>query len=84
MSQRLSKTIRENESLQKQLNDLGHQVQTLLREIARRQDPIIPSDDEPEADESGGPADNIDAEGLSTSMRVWSQGEDVDNVRRGI
>ena len=60
MSQRLSKTIRENESLQKQLNDLGRQVQTLLKEIARRQDPTIPSDEELEADESAGPADNID------------------------
>ncbi|KAH9009576.1 hypothetical protein EDB84DRAFT_1571134 [Lactarius hengduanensis] len=59
VSQRLSKTIRENESLQKQLNDLGRQVQTLLKEIARRQDPTIPSDEELEADEST-PADNID------------------------
>ncbi|KAI9435095.1 hypothetical protein H4582DRAFT_2080017 [Lactarius indigo] len=59
VSQRLAKTIRENESLQKQLNDLGRQVQTLLKEIARRQDPTIPSDEELEADEST-PADNID------------------------
>lgn len=60
VSQRLAKTIRENESLQKQLNDLGRQVQTLLKEIARRQDPTIPSDEELEADESTVPADNID------------------------
>ncbi|KAH8990434.1 hypothetical protein EDB86DRAFT_3080419 [Lactarius hatsudake] len=59
VSQRLAKTIRENESLQKQLNDLGRQVQTLLKEITRRQDPTIPSDEELEADEST-PADNID------------------------
>lgn len=54
------KTIRENESLQKQLNDLGRQVQTLLKEIARRQDPTIPSDEELEVDDSTAPADNID------------------------
>ena len=59
-SQRLTKTIRENELLQKQLNDLGRQVQTLLKEIARRQDPTLPSDEELEADDSTAPADNID------------------------
>jgi nucleoprotein TPR len=59
-SQRLTKTIRENDSLQKQLNDLGRQVQTLLKEIARRQDPTLPSDEELEADDSTAPADNID------------------------
>jgi nucleoprotein TPR len=32
----------------------------LLKEIARRQDPTIPSDDELEADESTSPAENID------------------------
>jgi nucleoprotein TPR len=43
------------------LNDLGRQVQTLLKEIARRQDPTIPSDEELEAEESSTtPADNID------------------------
>jgi nucleoprotein TPR len=61
VSQRLSKTIRENDSLQKQLNDLGRQVQTLLKEISRRQDPTIPSDEELEAEEANtSPADNID------------------------
>ena len=35
------------------------------------------------ADENTGPAVNIDAEGLSASMRVSSQGEDVDKVRSG-
>ena len=39
VSRRLKKTNRENELLQKQLNDLGRQVQALLKEIARRQDP---------------------------------------------
>ena len=60
VSQRLTKTNRENELLQKQLNDLGRQVQALLKEIARRQDPTIPSDEELEADESMAPAENID------------------------
>ena len=46
--------------LQRQLNDLGRQVQGLLKEIARRQDPTIPSDEELEADEGTAPADNID------------------------
>lgn len=59
-SQRLTKTNRENELLQKQLNDLGRQVQALLKEIARRQDPTIPSDEELEADEGNAPAENID------------------------
>jgi nucleoprotein TPR len=60
VSQRLAKTNRENQLLQKQLNDMGRQVQTLLKEIARRQDPTIPSDEELEADESTAPAENID------------------------
>jgi len=60
VSQRLTKTNRENGLLQKQLNDLGRQVQSLLKEIARRQDPTIPSDEELEADESTAPAENID------------------------
>lgn len=59
-SQRHKKTDRENKLLQKQLNDLGRQVQALLKEIARRQDPTIPSDEELEADESTVPAENID------------------------
>jgi nucleoprotein TPR len=43
------------------LNDLGRQVQTLLKEISRRQDPTIPSDEELEAEEAdSSPADNID------------------------
>ena len=46
--------------LQKQQNDLGRQLQALLKEIARRQDPTIPSDEELEVDESTAPAENID------------------------
>ena len=42
------------------MNDLGRQVQTLLKEIARRQDPTLPSDEELEAEAGGTPADNID------------------------
>ncbi|KIM43182.1 hypothetical protein M413DRAFT_9931 [Hebeloma cylindrosporum] len=45
-SQKLAKSIYENELLQKQLEDLGQQVQTLLREIERRDDPTIPSDED--------------------------------------
>jgi hypothetical protein len=48
------------ELLQRQLNDLGWQVQGLLKEIARRQDPTIPSDEELEADEGTAPAGSID------------------------
>jgi nucleoprotein TPR len=70
VSQRLTKTNRENELLQKQLNDLGRQVQTLLKEIARRQDPTIPSDEELEADESTAPAENID-EVITTNLVLF-------------
>ncbi|KAF9556729.1 hypothetical protein CPC08DRAFT_75963 [Agrocybe pediades] len=42
--QKLSKATHENDLLQKQLEDLGRQVQHLLRDIARRDDPTIPSD----------------------------------------
>ncbi|KAJ7689165.1 hypothetical protein B0H17DRAFT_1012272 [Mycena rosella] len=43
-SQKLARSTRENELLQQQLADLGRQIQTLLREIGRRDDPSIPSD----------------------------------------
>lgn len=43
------KSTRENEFLQKQLADLGRQVQSLLREISRRDDPTIPSDEDLES-----------------------------------
>lgn len=45
-TQKLAKSNNENTLLQKQLEDLGRQVQTLLRDIARRDDPTIPLDDE--------------------------------------
>jgi nucleoprotein TPR len=48
-SQKLTKSVRENELLQKQLEDLGRQVQSLLREIGRRDDPTIPSDEDLDA-----------------------------------
>ncbi|KAJ2925786.1 hypothetical protein H1R20_g11316, partial [Candolleomyces eurysporus] len=57
--QKLKKLNAENGLLQKQLNDLGRQVQTLLREIARRDDPTIPSDEELE-EMPFTPADNVD------------------------
>lgn len=59
--QKLAKTTRENELLNQQLNDLGRQIQTLLQELGRRQDPTIPSDAELEADASIQPAENIEA-----------------------
>lgn len=43
-SQKLLRSTRENEILQQQLTDLGRQIQNLLREIGRRDDPSIPSD----------------------------------------
>ncbi|KAG6850340.1 hypothetical protein H0H93_014613 [Arthromyces matolae] len=48
-AQKLQKSARENELLQKQLNDLGRQVQSLLREVSRRDDPTIPSDEDLDA-----------------------------------
>ncbi|KAG6833443.1 hypothetical protein H0H87_006809 [Tephrocybe sp. NHM501043] len=48
-AQKLQKSTRENELLQKQLNDLGRQVQGLLREVSRRDDPTIPSDEDLDA-----------------------------------
>lgn len=47
--QKLAKSTNENNLLQKQLDDLGRQIQTLLRELTRRDDPTIPSDEELEA-----------------------------------
>jgi nucleoprotein TPR len=48
-AQKLSKSTSENDLLQKQLGDLGRQVQSLLREITRRDDPTIPPEDELES-----------------------------------
>ena len=60
-SQKLEKSIRENKILEQQLNDLGRQIQTLLKEVGRIQDPSIPSDQEFEEDPSTQPAENIEA-----------------------
>ena len=59
--QKLAKSIRENEILNKQLNDLGRQVQGLLKELGRRHDPTIPSDAMLENDPHLQPAQDIDA-----------------------
>jgi nucleoprotein TPR len=45
-SEKLMKTSRETDLLQKQLFDLGRQLQFLLKRIARLEDPTVPSDDE--------------------------------------
>ncbi|KAF9483517.1 hypothetical protein BDN70DRAFT_873831 [Pholiota conissans] len=47
--QKSVKSTNENNLLQKQLDDLGRQVRTLLRELTRRDDPTIPPDEELEA-----------------------------------
>ncbi|OSD07459.1 hypothetical protein PYCCODRAFT_1456277 [Trametes coccinea BRFM310] len=60
-AQKLTKSTRENELLEKQLKDLGRQVRALLKELGRSQDPSIPSDEELEQDESIRPAENIEA-----------------------
>ena len=46
LDQKLAKGAKENSLLQQQLSDLGRQVQALLREISRRDDPSLPPDDE--------------------------------------
>lgn len=60
VSQKLKKSHQETDLLQHQLTDLGRQVQTLLKELGRRTDPSIPSDEELD-DQMTLPADNIDA-----------------------
>ncbi|KAI0953616.1 hypothetical protein AcW1_007790 [Taiwanofungus camphoratus] len=60
-AQKFAKSTRENDLLQKQLDDLGRQVQVLLRQVGRIQDPSIPSDEDLEQDERTKPADNIEA-----------------------
>lgn len=47
-SQKYDKSTAENKLLQQQLHDLGQQVQNLLREIARHDDPTIPADEDSE------------------------------------
>ncbi|KAF9242663.1 hypothetical protein BU15DRAFT_72775 [Melanogaster broomeanus] len=57
ISHKLKKSHQETDLLQQQLTDLARQVQALLKELGRRADPSIPSDEE--LDQM--PADNIDA-----------------------
>lgn len=45
-TQKFTKVTTENKLLQQQLDDLGRQVQYLLRDIARRDDPTIPADED--------------------------------------
>ncbi|KAG7445737.1 uncharacterized protein BT62DRAFT_176907 [Guyanagaster necrorhizus] len=45
-SQKLGKSQRENALLEKQRDDLGRQVQNLLREIGRRDDPTLPAEED--------------------------------------
>ncbi|TDL22268.1 hypothetical protein BD410DRAFT_789007 [Rickenella mellea] len=51
------KSEKDNSLLQQQLDDLGRQVQTLLRELGRRDDSSLPADEEME---SVAPAENIE------------------------
>jgi len=77
LSQKLAKSTNENKLLQRQLEDLGLQVQNLLRQIARRDDPTIPSDEELEQI----PVEAItDAAALVTSHLVLFQ--NVDQLQR--
>lgn len=45
LSQKIKKAHSENDLLQRQLTDLGRQVQMLLKELGRHDDPSIPSDE---------------------------------------
>ncbi|KAJ6584124.1 hypothetical protein DFH09DRAFT_1434376 [Mycena vulgaris] len=69
-SQKLARSTRENELLQQQLTDLGRQIQNLLREIGRRDDPSIPSDADIEM-LAAAPAETID--GVITNNLVLFQ-----------
>ena len=81
-SQKLKKTARENELLESQLNDLGLQVQTLTKELAKIQDPSIPSDEELEADPSTAPATNMEEVITNNLVRFRSiQGLQEQNQR---
>ena len=60
ISQKLKKSHEENDLLQHQLNDLGRQIQTLLKELGRRDDQTIPADDILDEMEPL-PANNIEA-----------------------
>lgn len=81
-SQKLNKTIHENELLESQLTDLALQVQTLTKELARIQDPSIPSDEELEADPSTAPATNMEEVITNNLVRFRSiQGLQEQNQR---
>ncbi|KAJ6452550.1 hypothetical protein C8R47DRAFT_265654 [Mycena vitilis] len=69
-SQKLTRSTKENELLQEQLTDLGRQIQHLLREIGRRDDPSIPSDADIEM-LSAAPPETID--GVITNNLVLFQ-----------
>ncbi|KAL4250041.1 hypothetical protein ABKN59_004926 [Abortiporus biennis] len=58
--QKLGKSKQEIKLLNQQLDDLGRQIQTLMKELGRRQDPSIPPDEELEEDPSLKPAENIE------------------------
>ncbi|KAF9077487.1 hypothetical protein BDP27DRAFT_1397327 [Rhodocollybia butyracea] len=45
-AQKFAQASRENDLLQQQLDDLGLQVRTLLKEVGRRNNPNLPSDEE--------------------------------------
>ncbi|KAF9805162.1 hypothetical protein IEO21_09181 [Rhodonia placenta] len=59
-AQKFNGTRRENELLQKQLDDLGRQLRGVLRELGRVQDPSIPPDDVLDADENSQPPETIE------------------------
>ena len=81
-TQKLKKTLRENELLESQLNDLGLQVQTLTKGLARIQDPSIPSDEELEADPSTAPATSMEEVITNNLVRFRSiQGLQEQNQR---
>ena len=60
VSQKLKKSHQETDLLQHQLTDLGRQVQILLKELGRRTDPSVPSDEELDGMDPL-PADTINA-----------------------
>ncbi|KAL4081207.1 hypothetical protein J3A83DRAFT_166681 [Scleroderma citrinum] len=60
ISQKLKKSHEENDLLQHQLTDLGRQIQTLLKELGRRDDQTIPADEILDEMEPL-PANNIEA-----------------------
>ncbi|KAI5123451.1 hypothetical protein M0805_008822 [Coniferiporia weirii] len=57
-NQKHSKVEKENRLMQQQLDDLGRQLKTLLKELGRSHDPTLPTDEDMEGIP---PAENIDA-----------------------